>query len=42
MKDNIYWDYSNVPKRKWQWFFVEDHWMDLEVDESGLTYYGTD
>ena len=42
MKDSIQWDYSKVPKRKWQWFFVEDHWMDLEIDETGLTYYGTD
>jgi hypothetical protein len=42
MTDDIEWDYSKIPGCKWQWFFVEDHWMDLEVDESGLAYYGTD
>jgi hypothetical protein len=39
---DIAWDYTHVPKRKWKWDFVEDHWMDLEVDETGLTYTGTD
>ncbi|MGY5852445.1 MAG: hypothetical protein RTU92_02635 [Candidatus Thorarchaeota archaeon] len=36
------WDYSGIPERKWQWTFVEDHWMDLVIDEAGLTYIGTD
>ncbi len=42
MTDETVWDYSGIPERKWQWTFVEDHWMDLVVDESGLTYIGTD
>jgi hypothetical protein len=42
MKDDVQWDYSNIPGRKWQWVFVEDHWMDLEVNEAGLNYVGTD
>ncbi len=41
MTDDL-WDYSQIPKRKWKWYFEEDHWMELEVDSSGLTYYGTD
>jgi hypothetical protein len=42
MKDKILWDYSKIPKQKWQWFFVEDHWMDVIIGESGLEYVGTD
>ena len=42
MTDEAMWDYSKIPERKWKWHFEEDHWMELEVDSSGLTYIGTD
>ncbi|MFW9843966.1 MAG: hypothetical protein ACFFEV_05275 [Candidatus Thorarchaeota archaeon] len=42
MDDKIIWDYSKIPEKKWQWDFVEDHWMDVVVGESGLEYIGTD
>ncbi|MHA1636790.1 MAG: hypothetical protein ACTSUO_07295 [Candidatus Thorarchaeota archaeon] len=42
MKNETVWDYSHIPKRTWKWFFVEDHWMDVVVGESGLEYIGTD
>jgi len=42
MNDETMWDYSGIPERKWQWFFVKDHWMDVVVIESGLNYFGTD
>jgi hypothetical protein len=42
MVEDILWDYSNIPEKKWQWDFVEDHWMDVVIGESGLEYIGTD
>jgi len=42
MMHEIIWDYSKIPERKWQWFFVEDHWMEVILGESGLEYVGTD
>ena len=42
MKDKTIWDYSHIPKRIWKWFFVRDHWMEVEIAESGLNYFGTD
>ncbi|MGY5872220.1 MAG: hypothetical protein RTV72_08255 [Candidatus Thorarchaeota archaeon] len=42
MKEEKIWDYSKVPERKWQWFFVEDHWMEVILGESDLEYVGTD
>ena len=42
MKEDTIWDYSKIPKKKWQWDFVEDHWMDVVIGESGLEYIGTD
>lgn len=37
-------DYSGIPefKRKWYLTKEEDHWIDLEIDETGLTYIGCD
>ena len=40
-KDTL-WDYSDIPERKWRWHFEKYHWMDVEIDMSGLTYYGED
>ncbi|MHA1577459.1 MAG: hypothetical protein ACTSU3_08875, partial [Candidatus Thorarchaeota archaeon] len=42
MKDESIWDYSLIPERKWKWDFVEDHWMEVVIIESGLNYIGTD
>ena len=42
MTKDILWDYSGVPKCSWRWYFEKYHWMDLELDESGLTYIGAD
>lgn len=42
MEEDSVWDYSHIPERKWTWHFEEDHWMDLEVSSSGLSYFGTD
>lgn len=42
MKDKTIWDYSHIPERRWQWFFVEDHWMEAVIVESGINYIGTD
>jgi hypothetical protein len=42
MKEETIWDYSKIPERKWKWFFVEDHWMEVVIGESGLEYIGTD
>ncbi len=37
-------DYSGIPefKRKWYLTKEEDHWIDLEIDETGLRYIGCD
>lgn len=37
-------NYSNIRKFSRKWYLNEEqsHWIDLEVDESGLTYIGTD
>ena len=37
-------DYSGIPefKRKWYLTKEEDHWIDLKIDETGLTYIGCD
>ncbi len=42
MKSRLIWDYSQIPERRWKWFFVEDHWMEVVLGESGLEYIGTD
>lgn len=42
MTDESGWDYSQIPERKWTWFFEENHWMELVVSPSGMNYYGTD
>lgn len=37
-------NYSNIRKFSRKWYLNEEqsHWIDLEVDESGVTYIGTD
>jgi hypothetical protein len=41
---SIIWDYSKVPPRVWRWYFTseEDHWMEVQIESSGLLYVGTD
>ncbi|MFX0102426.1 MAG: hypothetical protein ACFFCS_22865 [Candidatus Hodarchaeota archaeon] len=29
-------------KKSWQWHYEEDHWMDVYLNDNGLSYYGTD
>jgi hypothetical protein len=33
-----------MPKKTWKWYLYgsDDHWMDLEIESSGLRYIGTD
>ncbi|MFX1475307.1 MAG: hypothetical protein ACFFCO_07520 [Promethearchaeota archaeon] len=42
-KDTL-WDYSQVPSRVWKWYLSPDgdHWMEVHIKPSGLTYIGTD
>jgi len=37
-------DYSGIPEFEEKWYLTEkeDHWIELELDESGLTYKGCD
>ena len=37
-------DYSVIPEFKCKWYLTdkEDHWIELEIDETGLTYKGCD
>ena len=37
-------DYSGIPEFKRKWYLTEkdDHWIELEIDERGLTYKGCD
>jgi hypothetical protein len=38
------WDYSKVPLKTWKWYLYgrDDHWIELEIEPSGLRYIGTD
>lgn len=41
---NDLFDYSGIPKFEEQWYLSErdDHWIELKIDERGLTYVGCD
>ncbi len=43
-EEDIIWDYSQVPQKVWKWYFnaEEDHWMEVHIKPSGLSYVGTD
>ncbi len=43
-EDEIIWDYSQVPPLELKWYFTQekDHWMEVHIKHSGLTYVGTD